>query len=153
MRTGKNMELNKVINYLKKQPLMYLATIDGNCPKVRPVALIYHKENFWFVSIAGRDKIKQIKNNNNIEFAVNPNDDDSISTIRGQGLAILIEDSDVKRDVTTAIPWFKEYWDSANDPKFVLYKIELEKVSVQIPKIRDIYTFDLISGETTIKKE
>ncbi|MCK5304911.1 MAG: pyridoxamine 5'-phosphate oxidase family protein, partial [Candidatus Heimdallarchaeota archaeon] len=55
------MKLEEVLEYLKLQPLMYLATTDGNQPRVRPMALIYHKETCWFVSIAGREKIKEIE--------------------------------------------------------------------------------------------
>ena len=147
------MKLETLIDYLKKQPLMYLANVDNDKPRVRPVALIYHKDTCWFVSIAGRDKIRQIEKNNNVEFAINPHDDEMLSTIRGVGKAILIEDAEIKRDVANVIPWFDGYWESSEDPRFYLYKIDLEELSVQIPKIRDIYKFNLKTGETSVKTE
>ena len=147
------MKLETLIDYLKKQPLMYLANVDNDKPRVRPVALIYHKDTCWFVSIAGRDKIRQIEKNNNVEFAINPHDDEMLSTIRGVGKAILIEDAEIKRDVANVIPWFDGYWESSDDPRFYLYKIDLEELSVQIPKIRDIYKFNLKTGETSVKTE
>ncbi len=147
------MKLEDVIDYLKKQPLMYLATIDGKYPRVRPMALIYHKDACWFVSVAGRDKIRQIENNVNVEFAINPHDEEKMSTIRGTGKALLIDDSVIKMDVAGAIPWFDGFWESTEDPRFFLYKIDLEKLSVQIPQFRDIYTFNLKTGETKVKKE
>ena len=147
------MKLDTIINYLKKQPLMYLANIEGDQPRVRPVALIYHQDTCWFVSIAGRDKIKQLEINNNIEFAINPHDDEKLSTIRGTGKAILVEDQEIREDVAKAIPWFEAYWESADDPRFYLYKIDLEKLSVQIPKIRDIHTFYVKTGKTEVKRE
>ncbi|MCE7739812.1 MAG: pyridoxamine 5'-phosphate oxidase family protein [Candidatus Heimdallarchaeota archaeon] len=147
------MEIEDIIEYFKTQPLMYLATVDGNQPKVRPMALIYHKDTCWFVSIAGRKKIKEIETNDNVEFAINPQDREDLSTIRGAGRAILIDDQEIRQDLANAIPWFDEYWESAEDPRFFLYKIDLEQVSVQIPVKRDIYIFNIKTGKTEVRPE
>ena len=147
------MKIETVIDYFKSQPLMYLATVDGNQPKVRPMALIYHKDTCWFVSIAGRKKIKEIETNDNVEFAINPQDREDLSTIRGTGRAILIDDQELRQDLADAIPWFDGYWESAKDPRFFLYKIDLEQVSVQIPVERDIHIFNIKTGKIEIKSE
>ena len=147
------MKLETVIDYFKSQPLMYLATVDGKQPKVRPMALIYHKDTCWFVSIAGRKKIKEIETNDNVEFAINPQDRDDLSTIRGSGKAILIDDQEIRQDLANAIPWFDGYWKSAEDSRFFLYKIDLEQVSVQIPVKRDIYIFNIKTGKTDVRPE
>ena len=147
------MKIETVIDYFKSQPLMYLATIDGNQPKVRPMALIYHKDTCWFVSIAGRKKIKEIETNDNIEFAINPQDREDLSTIRGTGRAVLIDDQELRQDLANVIPWFDEYWESAEDSNFFLYKIDLEQVSVQIPVKRDIYIFNIKTGKTEVRSE
>ncbi|MHA1201893.1 MAG: pyridoxamine 5'-phosphate oxidase family protein [Candidatus Heimdallarchaeaceae archaeon] len=147
------MKLEDVIDYLKLQPLMYLATADGNQPRVRPMALIYHKDTCWFVSIVGREKINEIEKNNNVEFAINPQDREDLSTIRGAGKAVLITDFETKKEVIKAIPWFDGYWKSYDDPRFFLYRLDLEKISVQIPVKKDIYIFDLETGDVKIKEE
>ncbi|OLS32656.1 MAG: hypothetical protein HeimAB125_06610 [Candidatus Heimdallarchaeota archaeon AB_125] len=149
----KCMKIEDVIDYFKTQPLMYLATIDGDKPKVRPMTLIYHKDTCWFVSIAGRKKIKELEANSFVEFAINPQDREDMSTIRGTGKTILIDDAEIRQDLANAIPWFDGYWESAEDPRFYLYKIDLEKISVQIPVKRDIHIFDLKTGDTEIKSE
>ena len=92
-------------------------------------------------------------NNNNVEFAINPQDREGMSTIRGTGKAILMDEPEIRKDVANTIPWFDGFWESSDDPRFFLYKIDLEKISVQIPVKRDIYTFDLKSGEVEVKKE
>lgn len=147
------MKLEDVIDYLKLQPLMYLATADGNQPRVRPMTLIYHKDTCWFVSIAGREKINEIEKNNNVEFAINPQDREDLSTIRGAGKAVLITDFETKKEVIEAIPWFDRYWKSYDDQRFFLYRLDLEKISVQIPVKRDIYIFDLETGDVKIREE
>lgn len=147
------MKLEDVMEYLKLQPLMYLATADGDQPRVRPMALVYHNDTCWFVSISGREKITEIENNNNVEFAINPQDKEEMSTIRGTGKAVLISNFETKKDVIEAIPWFDGYWKSYDDPRFYLYRLDLEKISVQIPVKRDIYMFDLKTGIVNIKEE
>ncbi len=147
------MKLEDVLDYLKLQPLMYLATVDENQPRVRPMALIYHNDTCWFVSIAGREKINEIKKNNKVEFTINPQDREDLSTIRGTGKVILITNFETKKGVIKAIPWFDGYWKSYDDPMFYLYRLDLEKISVQIPVKRDIYIFDLKTGDVKIKEE
>ncbi len=147
------MKLKDVLDYLKLQPLMYLATVDENQPRVRPMALIYHNDTCWFVSIAGREKINEIEKNNKVEFAINPQDREDLSTIRGTGKAILITDFETKKGVIKSIPWFDVYWKSYDDTMFYLYRLDLEKISVQIPVKRDIYIFDLKTGDVKIKEE
>ncbi len=147
------MKLEDVLDYLKLQPLMYLATVDGDQPRVRPMALIYHENTCWFVSISGREKINEIDKNNNVEFAINPQDNEDLSTIRGTGKAILITDFETKKDVIEVIPWFDGYWKSYDDPRFYLYRLDLEKISVQIPVKKDTYTFDLKTGSVKVKEE
>jgi len=147
------MKIETVIDYFKSQPLMYLATVDGNQPRVRPMALIYHKDTCWFVSIAGRKKIREIETNDNVEFAINPQDREDLSTIRGTGKAVLIDNQEIRKDLANVISWFDGYWESAEDPNFFLYKIDLEQVSVQIPVKRDIYTFNIKTGKTDVRSE
>ena len=117
------------------------------------MALIYHMDTCWFVSIAGRRKIKEIETNDNIEFAINPQDREDLSTIRGTGRAVLIDDQELRQDLANVIPWFDEYWESAEDSNFFLYKIDLEQVSVQIPVKRDIYIFNIKTGKTEVRSE
>ena len=130
------MKLEVIKDYFKQQPLMYLATTEGNQPRVRPMALIYHKEICWCCSVSERPKIKQMMDNNNIEFAINAHDKEEFSTIRGTGKAVLIEDMKIKKELSKAIPWFSGYWKSYDDPGFTLFRLDLEKIEVQIPVIR-----------------
>jgi len=124
------MKLEDVKGYFKTQPLMYLATTEEDQPRVRPMALIYHNEQYWFCSISGRPKIDQIKKNNKVEFALNASDREDVSTIRGSGKAILIEDLETKKDLSEAIPWFIGYWESHTDPGFTLFRLDLERIEI-----------------------
>lgn len=147
------MKLEDIKDYFKQQPLMYLATTEGDQPRVRPMALIYHKEICWCCSISERPKIKQMIENKKIEFALNAHDKEEFSTIRGSGEAILIEDLETKRELSEAIPWFSGYWKSYNDPEFTLFRMDLDRIEVQIPVIREFHIFDLINNTVTVEKK
>ena len=147
------MKLKDITDFFKTQPLMYLATSENNQPHVRPMALIYYNDQSWCCSIGGRPKIDQIKNNNKIEFAVIAPDREDMSTIRGRGKASIEKNLDVKKELSEFITWFSGYWDSYEDPNFVLIRLDLEKIEVQVPKNRIFYTFNLEDGSVTAIKK
>ena len=147
------MKLEDVTDFFKTQPLMYLATSENNQPRVRPMALIYYKDQSWCCSIAGRPKIDQIRNNNKFEFAVIAPEREDMSTIRGRGKASIEENLEIKKELADFISWFSGYWDSYEDPNFTLIRLDLEKIEVQVPKERIFYTFNIEDGTvTSIKK-
>jgi len=147
------MKLENVTDYFKTQPLMYLATLDKDKPRVRPMSLIYHKDQCWCCTIEGRPKIEQIKNNSNMEFALNAQDRDDLGTIRGLGKAIIVDDLDIKKEISEVIPWFEGYWESYDDPKFILIKLDLEIIEAHVPVVREFFTFNLIEGTVSSVKK
>ena len=147
------MKLEDIKDCFKQQPLMYLSTIDGSQPRVRPMALIYYKETCWCCSVSGRPKIKQMIDNNNIEFAINAHDKEEFSTIRGRGKAVLVDDMETKKELSEAISWFSGYWKSYDDPEFTLFRLDLEEIEVQIPVIREFHIFDLKENTVEIEKK
>jgi len=140
------MKLEDVTDFFKTQPLMYLATTDKDQPKVRPMALIYYEDQSWCCSLGGRPKIDQIKENGKIEFAVIAPEREDMSTIRGSGDAVIVKDKEIKKELSEFIPWFSGYWESFEDPAFVLIRLDLSEIEVQVPKERIFYTFNLEDG-------
>lgn len=147
------MKLKDVTDYFKTQPLMYLATLDEGKPRVRPMSLIYHKNQCWCCTIEGRPKIEQIKSDSNMEFALNAHDRDDLGTIRGLGKAFIIDDLDTKKEISEVIPWFSGYWKSYDDPKFILIRLDLEQIEAHVPVVREFFTFNLIDGSVSSVKK
>ena len=147
------MKLEDATDYFKTQPLMYLATLENDQPRVRPMALIYHKGQCWCCTTEGRPKIEQIKNNSKMEFALNAQDREDLGTIRGLGKAIIVDDLDTKKEIAKIIPWFSGYWESYKDPKFVLIRLDLELIEAHVPVVREFYTFNLRDGSVSCVKK
>ena len=147
------MNLEDVTDFFKTQPLMYLATAENDQPRVRPMALIYHKDQSWCCSLGGRSKIDQIRDNSKFEFAVIAPEREDMSTIRGLGKASIEENLEIKKELADFIPWFSGYWDSYEDPNFVLIRLNVEKIEVQVPKDRIFFTFNIEEGTVSSVKK
>ena len=64
--------MNRVLNFLKENPLQYCATVglDGK-PKVRPFQMMYHESgNLYYCTGAKKDVYAELQNNPYIEISV-----------------------------------------------------------------------------------
>ncbi|MHA2249598.1 MAG: pyridoxamine 5'-phosphate oxidase family protein [Candidatus Kariarchaeaceae archaeon] len=128
------MEIKDGIDLLKKVGLAYFATVDGDNPCVRMMAIIHHNDEVWATTIKGRDKIRQIKINNKFEFSgfVSISENER-RQIRARGTVEIIPDIEIKRKVIDSISFFDAYWNSPEDPRFVLLKLHIESIIIQEP--------------------
>ena len=61
--------MNKIVEELKKAKVFYIATIDGNKPRVRPFASVAEYEGHAYLCSGNfKEFYKQIKENNHIEI-------------------------------------------------------------------------------------
>lgn len=52
---------DEVWNYFKDSQSIFLATSEGNRPRVRPVTLIYFDRKFWIITGTNSNKVAQIQ--------------------------------------------------------------------------------------------
>jgi uncharacterized pyridoxamine 5'-phosphate oxidase family protein len=134
------MEKQEAINHLNSVNLAYVATIDNNEPRVRIMSITPHKSQYWCCTITGREKIEQIKQNNNFEFSFQLAENQG--SIRARGKVDIIEELELKKEISEVIPWFDGYWKSHDDPKFTLFRLNVDRIVVQQPG-RIFHKFDL----------
>lgn len=137
------MKLEEVYEMMENLEVVSMATVDKNQPCVRIMALFSHDKKFWCCTIATRPKIAQFKNNNNFEFCSIIKKNNKLGSIRACGNAKIIEDLEVKKEVSKAIPFFNGYWSNCNDPKFGLIQLDIKKIEVQSPYDKQLYIFNL----------
>ncbi|MCF7792716.1 MAG: pyridoxamine 5'-phosphate oxidase family protein [Candidatus Cloacimonetes bacterium] len=118
----------EIYSYFKQTQLVHLASVDGNKPRLRPVTLIYFKQKFWFATGSNDAKVKQIYNNNNIEFCLNLKGEKSSGYIRGSGNAHIVKNIKDKILIADNIEFIKHFWQDPADPDFVLFNIELQEI-------------------------
>ena len=121
----KNIEEIKqeVWGHFKDMQYVFLATIDGNTPRVRPVTLLHFDKKMWVTTGSGDAKIEQIKNNGNIEFCLLIKAGDYSGYIRGSGNAEIVSDVATRKRIAENTPFFKEFWKDTNDPGYALVRI------------------------------
>lgn len=123
----------EVWSYFEHTQNIFLATLEVNKPRVRPVTMIFYNGRFWVTTGANNAKVKQIKENSNIEFCLMLEGDKYKGYIRGGGMVNIIEDIETKKMIADNTPFFKEYWKSADDPGFTLLEIVIKEVEYLKP--------------------
>jgi uncharacterized pyridoxamine 5'-phosphate oxidase family protein len=112
---------------------VFLATVDQGKPRVRPVMLIHFDRRLWVSTGANDAKIRQMKANNNVEFCLLLKEGENQGTVRGLGVANIVEDMETKKLLSENIPFFKQYWKDHTDPGFALVQIHVEHFEYMLP--------------------
>ena len=118
----------EIFNYFKQTQPVYLSTVEGNKPRVRPVTLIWLDEKFWIATSSGDAKVKQIYSNHNMEFCLPIIDEKNMGYIRGAGKAEIVEELTDKTKIAESIDFIKHFWQDPADPDFILFQIELNEI-------------------------
>jgi len=134
------MNRNKLIEYLEKSDLLYLATCTDNQPHVRCMAMIYFDNTIWCCSKSNRLKVKEIRQNDSIEICILTESRNDLGSIRGNGKALIVTDQKIKKKLSEQIPFFKAYWESPNDIDFTLIKLEIVEFMFHDPDDKQFYT-------------
>jgi len=140
------MKLEEVHEFMKNLEVVSMATLEGDQPRVRIMALISHNDNYWCCTIASRSKMAQFKANEKFEFCSIIRKNESLGSIRAQGRAQIIQDFAVKKELSKVIPFFGGYWKNHKDPKFGLIRLDINKIEVQSPYDKKFYKFDILKN-------
>jgi uncharacterized pyridoxamine 5'-phosphate oxidase family protein len=116
-----------VESWFRPQQVVYLATADGDQPRVRPVSLIMLGERFYVVTGArggvNAGKLRQIRANPRVEYYLPLERDGSGGFIRGEGTAQIVDDQATRTLLWGEVPWARGYFSSPDHPDYVLLEI------------------------------
>lgn len=113
--------------------VIYLATVEGSMPKVRPVTLIHFDRKMWVMTGSGDAKIEQIKKNQNIEFCLLLKAGEHSGYVRCAGQAEIVSDAATRKLLADNTPFFKDYWETADDPAYALLRIHPQQIEYERP--------------------
>jgi len=116
-------EVGHILNKFKETQFVALATMDSIRPRVRPMTLINLDRRFWMVTSTSSSKVIQIKQNSNVEFTYQFNENSEDCCIRILGKAKIIKDKKTKTSMAKRIYFFNNYWSSPEDPDYTLLEI------------------------------
>lgn len=106
---------------MKKARFPFLATIDGDKPRVRPVSPV-RTDGFtvYVANLRNYHKTQEIAANANVELCYLEEGHDQV---RISGRAEVVEDRDVLEDIWAENPLLRQYLGSIDNPALIVYRI------------------------------
>ena len=110
--------MNETYEFLKNSKTYYLATIDGDKPRVRPFGTVNIFENKLYIQTGkNKDVYKQIENNSNVEICAF----DLGKWIRVEGKLVADDRVEAKKAMLDNYPELRNMYDENDDNTIVLY--------------------------------
>ena len=126
--------IKEALNQLKNFQHVFLATIDDDQPRVRPVTLINFEGKFWITTDAKSEKVKQIMKNPKVEFSFIFKKRNRNCCLRVTGLAKIIKDRQIKAKLAKHCNFFSKHWKSVDDPNYALLQIIPSEITYVTPE-------------------
>ena len=120
------MELQDCINFANECHTVYIATLDGNRPRVRPLALQFADERgFYFQTEPVKKFYHQLKANNQVELCFHNTASAGLGKVmRVSGEIEFVNDLELKAKLLRERPFFKALGiNQPDDPLFVLFRL------------------------------
>lgn len=125
------MNKEEVIDLIKDAGFGFLATAEGNQPRVRPMMPYLTEDgNLLLAVLSSLRTVSQIKKNPLVEICYV---DRKMSFCRISGKASVSSDPEKKEAVWNNIPMLRQYFSSTQDPNFTLIEIDTATVEVMTP--------------------
>jgi len=118
----------KALEFIRNNPMSYMATVDGDQPWARAMCTVRAEENFtlWYVSMADSNKVRQIKANGSVCITVW----EGSKTIRVFGTAELVAD-EAKKEELWDDEWERYFKGGKTDPQCTVIKVTAKNVEYQ----------------------
>ncbi len=120
--------MSEVVKFLSDAGTFYVATVDGDKPKVRPFGLaIEHDGKIYFVTGNKKEVYKQLQTNPYFEVSTTAKDG---SWIRLKGKAVFENNIEVKKKAFDIIPALANLYNTPSDPVFEVFYIDEGEASI-----------------------
>jgi len=118
----------EIYSNLEENQVVWLATVEEDRPRVRPVTLGYYDDKLWMLTGTKDAKTRQIENNANVEICCMLESPDNRGYIRFIGKAAIVKNAETKADIAPRFPFFADYWKEAGDPNCTLLAIQVKRI-------------------------
>ena len=104
----------------------YLATVDGDQPRVRPVSPV-RTDGFtvYVANLRSYHKTAEIAANPKVELCYL---DDHHDQVRITGIAQIVQDRDILEEIWNSNPLLRQYLGSIDNPQLIVYRIQPTRV-------------------------
>jgi uncharacterized pyridoxamine 5'-phosphate oxidase family protein len=120
----KNLRVQDVISNFTFLNRIFLATVEKDQPRVRPITMIYLAGRLLITTSSKATKVEQIKQNNKIEFLfLIPDDEGNTGYIRGKCVAKFNNETKIKQELYEKVPHVSKLWKSADDSDLIVFEL------------------------------
>ena len=135
------MTKDEIIDLIKDTAMGFLATTEGNQPRVRPMMPHLTEDGNLLLALLARSRtIPQIKKDPLVEICYV---DRKMAYCRLTGKASISNDAEKKELVWNNIPMLRQYFSSSKDANFVLVEIEINTAEAMTPTQKAPEVIDL----------
>ena len=114
---------------LSSSDVAFLATCDGDQPRVRPVSIaLCEGMNLWIATYTNWNKVGQLQRNPRVEVIVLV---DSGALVRIVGRGLIRDSAEDRRRVFEAFPLIRRYFSDPSDPDYTLIEVVADQVGVK----------------------
>jgi uncharacterized pyridoxamine 5'-phosphate oxidase family protein len=118
------MELKDCIKFANETPVCYLATAEGDQPRVRALGFWFADETgFYFQIGAVKDMYGQMQANNKVEACFWQPDEQTGIMMRVAGEIQFVNDLELKKKVLEDRPFLKEFGMTFDHPGLIIFRI------------------------------
>jgi pyridoxamine 5'-phosphate oxidase len=118
------MDFNDCVAFARENPVVWLATGEGDQPRVRPLAMWFADESGFYFQIGGmKDVYRQLRKNPKIEMGFYKPADPMGTVMRVTGSVEFLNDPVLKRKVMEDRPFLKAFGLTPEHPDLVLFRI------------------------------
>jgi uncharacterized pyridoxamine 5'-phosphate oxidase family protein len=124
--------MNEVLNFLKENPIQYLATVGlDDKPKVRPFQFMIEDNGKLYFSTSNRKPVyKELQKSPSLELTTSTLD---YSWIRITGKANFTDDLKIKQKVLDSSEFLKSMFETADNTNFTVFSIEGKATITGLP--------------------
>ncbi|MHC4117175.1 MAG: pyridoxamine 5'-phosphate oxidase family protein [Planctomycetota bacterium] len=117
------MTKEKVLEFITKNPVFNLATIDGNRPRTRMI-MMYRADENGIIFSTGRDKDvnKQLQADPAVEMCFYGSEENR--QVRIEGTAKAVDDLDLKKQIVEDFPFLKPWIEEKGYDALITYRVQ-----------------------------
>lgn len=126
---------NNILNEIKlllaaqQIPIAFLATLDATGhPRVRPVTLMVTPRGFYVATSRKSRKASEIQGHNNVEWVTLLPGESGTGYLRFAGSTREVEGEEKRSTVEENDYQVDMYWEGVDDPDFVVFRVEPQRV-------------------------
>jgi len=116
-------DVDEALSHLEAENHVYLATVDGDLPRVRTMTAMRWRGGLYFATDSESDKVTQMEANPNVEFLLPLRRGENTGYVRAQCRASKVTDRGLIEELFEAYAFIGKLWEGPLDPRLIIMRL------------------------------